>query len=226
MLKKLDSKIAELIGMHVGDGTLYQTNRGLVWELRGALNEKDYYHNNVVPLLLSVFKIEFEPKFRSGGKNGCYGVQTAKKEVTSFLLDYGFKPGTKTHTVRIPEYIKKSTQKVKLAFIRGLFDTDGCLRFDKNRTKRNYYPKLEFESASHSLIGDLSELLHDLDFSNYVWKDGDYRKLCVAGKKMLEKWVQEVEPKNSKHLNKYLMFREEGYVLPHAAVAQSGTARI
>ena len=39
---KINSKIAELIGMHIGDGTLYKTNRSLVWELRGALNEKEY----------------------------------------------------------------------------------------------------------------------------------------------------------------------------------------
>ena len=64
MLEKLNSKIAELIGMHIGDGTLYRTNTGTVWELRGALNEKDYYYNNVVPLLNSIFNKEFKPKFR------------------------------------------------------------------------------------------------------------------------------------------------------------------
>ena len=39
----LNSKIAELIGMHIGDGTLYKSNNSLIWELRGGLNEKEYY---------------------------------------------------------------------------------------------------------------------------------------------------------------------------------------
>lgn len=70
-MTKIGVKIAELIGMHIGDGTLYRTSRGLVWELRGNLNEKEYYDNNVTSLLLSIFKEEFKAKFRTGGKNGC-----------------------------------------------------------------------------------------------------------------------------------------------------------
>ena len=35
MLKKINPQIAELLGAHIGDGTLYKTNRGVVWELRG-----------------------------------------------------------------------------------------------------------------------------------------------------------------------------------------------
>lgn len=197
MLKKLNSKIAELIGIHIGDGTLYRTNTGgIVWELRGALNEKDYYYDNVTPLLNSIFNLKFKPKFRSGGKNGCFGIQTCKKEVTSFFIDHGFKPGRKTHTVRIPDYIKKSDTQIKLAFIRGLFDTDGCLRFDKNRTGRNYYPKIEFGFSSRKLIGDLSRLSGELGFRNYTWEDRDSSRLCIAGKRMLDKWVKEVKPKN------------------------------
>jgi intein/homing endonuclease len=225
MLEKLNSKIAELIGMHTGDGTLYRTNTGTVWELRGALNEKDYYYDNVIPLLSSIFNKEFKPKFRSGGKNGCFGVQICKREVTSFFIDYGFKPGRKTHTVRIPDYIKKSNKQVKLNFIKGLFDTDGCLRFDKNGTNRNCYPKIEFGSASEKLIEDLSLLLKELKFNNYTWKSRNISKLCIAGKIMLKKWIKEIKPKNPKHLNKYETFQKLGYVLPNAEVAQPGTAQ-
>src|SRR3989338_4691735 len=142
---KINSKIAELIGMHIGDGTLYKTNRSLVWELRGALNEKEYYDHNVIQLLQTIFHKKFHAKCRSGGKNGWYGVQISKKEDTTFFLHYGFRPGTKTYTVKIPEYVKKSSHSIKLAFLRGLFDTDGCLRFDKNHTKNNYYPKIKFD---------------------------------------------------------------------------------
>lgn len=220
----MNSKIAELIGMHIGDGTLYQTNRGIVWELRGALNEKEYYDINVIKLINSIFHREFCAKFRSGGKNGCYGIQISKKDVTSFFLEHGFKPGTKTHTVQIPKYIKQSSKKIKLAFIRGLFDTDGCLRFDKNRSKRNYYPKIEFGFASIMLIDDLSQLLSDLNFRNYRWKCKNSTKLCVAGKAMLHKWIREVKPKNPKHLNKYENFQRIGYVVHYAGVAQPGTA--
>ncbi len=77
---KLNSEIAELIGMHVGDGTLYCTSRGLVWELRGALNEKDYYNDHVVPLLLSIFRRTYVAKLRSGGKNDVMVYKFLKKK--------------------------------------------------------------------------------------------------------------------------------------------------
>ena len=38
MFKDLNVEIAELIGMHTGDGTLYKTKWAIVWELRGGLN--------------------------------------------------------------------------------------------------------------------------------------------------------------------------------------------
>ena len=78
-------KIAELLGAHTGDGTLYKTKNSFVWELRGGLDEKEYYNENIKNLLKSIFKIEFLPKFRSGGKNGCYGIQPSK-----FILRYCF----------------------------------------------------------------------------------------------------------------------------------------
>jgi len=52
----LNVKTAELIGMHTGDGTLYKTGWGLVWELRGGLNEKEYYSKHVKKLMESIFK--------------------------------------------------------------------------------------------------------------------------------------------------------------------------
>ncbi|MBD3355289.1 hypothetical protein GF361_04870 [Candidatus Woesearchaeota archaeon] len=159
MDKRLNPKISELIGTHRGNGTLYKTDWSLVWELRGSLKEKEYYYKNIVPLMISIFKTKFTPKFRSGGKNDCFGIQTSKKKVTSFFINYGFNPGRKTNTIKIPEFIKKSNKKIKLAFIRGYFDTDGCLRFDKNKKGVHNYPKIEFTSASKQMIIDLTNLL-------------------------------------------------------------------
>lgn len=172
-----------------------------------------------MPLLESIFKLKLVPKFRSGGKNGCYCIQTSKKDITSFFQEYGFKPGRKTDTVTIPSYIKEAGLSKRLAFVRGYFDTDGCLRFDNLNGQPHRYPKVEFASVSHAMIRDLSELLTDMNFRNYIWSDRNSLKLCVAGNTMLHKWVAEVQPKNSKHLNKYQLFRKQGFVPSNAAVA-------
>jgi|SRR3989339_1345317 len=161
-ITSMNEKEAELIGMHVGDGTLYLAGNGQVpvWELRGSITEQEFYEH-VKNLIKEIFDIEVKPKYR--GPNS-YGIQTTNKIITLFFLDNGFKPGTKTYTVRIPDYIKTAEINMKRAFIRGLFDTDGCICFDKNRTAFHYYPKMEFNFASKDLRDDLVLLLNELGF--------------------------------------------------------------
>ncbi|MBW2994924.1 hypothetical protein KY312_01090 [Candidatus Woesearchaeota archaeon] len=215
---RLSENIAELIGMHVGDGTIYRTKWSLVCELRGGLNEKEYYRH-VAKLLNSMFQMNFIPKFRSGGKQGCFGIQTSKKAVTSLFSDFGFNAGRKTHSVKIPDKIKNSTNKIKLAFIRGYFDTDGCLRFEKiNNNKERKYPKIEFCTVSRALRDDLFHLLVELRFRPYKWGEKEF-KICLAGKLNLEKFMNEVSPNNKKHLNKYLFWKKHGFYASNAGVA-------
>lgn len=213
----MNKELAELIGMHVGDGSLYKTKWCLVWEMRGGLDEKDYYKNRVVNLLKRLFDFEFVPKFRSGGKNGCFGVQTTNKTLIEGLLNAGFKPGTKTYTVRIPEYIIKSKGRlIKTRFIRGLFDTDGCIRFGRiNKNKLHTYPRIEFCFASKDLRDNLNVLFRELGFRSYVWGKNQF-SLCLAGINNLEKFMKEVSPKNEKHINKYKLWKKYGYYLPRS----------
>ena len=141
-----------------------------------------------------------KPKFR--GPNS-YGIQTTNKVVTKFFTDNGFKSGCKTYTVRISEDIKSAPKNIQLGFIRGLFDTDGCIRFDKNRTLHYYYPRIEFGFASENLTNDLHLLFDKLEFKSYRWKqhrkDGEAFSICLAGFANLEKWIKEVKPANDKH---------------------------
>lgn len=220
-MPRISPKAAELLGMHAGDGTLYRVKNSLVWELRGDIKERDYYLNHILPLLNSLFSIDLPLKFRNGGKNGCIGVQTTNKEITSFFLNNSFLPGKKSNIVRIPAHIKKSSKPVLCAFIRGLFDTDGCLRFDKiNKNTKHDYPKIEIGSISENLINDLAKSLSFLGFNYYTWTDRSTMtfKLCIAGKTMLNRWIEVIKPGNSKHLNKYLLFKESGF-MPDAGVA-------
>ena len=218
MLKnlKLNSKIAELIGMHIGDGSLYKTKSCLVWELRGSLKEKDYYNSNVKPILEGIFNLEFRPKFRSGGKNGCFGIQTSKKQVTNLFLNLGFHPGRKTHNATVPDYILSSKDSIKISFIRGLFDTDGCIRFDKiNKQKLHTYPRIELGFASLKLRDGLATLIRKLGFRCFIWGNKNY-VVCLAGKDQTTKWFKIVKPNNKKHLNRFEFWRERGYYKPRS----------
>ncbi|MBX4196639.1 hypothetical protein KW805_03555 [Candidatus Pacearchaeota archaeon] len=111
----MNEKEAELIGMHVGDGTLYLAGKTLVWEMRGSIHEQEYYQY-VSQLIKDLLQVEAKPKYR--GPNS-YGIQTTNKVISKFFIDNGFKPGKKVYTVSIPDYIKDSSNEVKRVFVRG-----------------------------------------------------------------------------------------------------------
>lgn len=202
---------AELLGMHAGDGTLYRTNsNSVVWELRGGLDEQEYYRSVVVPLVHALFDIPLHPKRRSGGGNGSFGVMSCNRQITGFLSRY-FPVGKKSRTVRIPEEILNGSADLQYAFIRGLFDTDGCLWFNRHYTRKYYfYPKLAISSASIRLRDEVLDLLHDLGFAAHGWDDakrGNYQ-LCLAGKRNIHRWMHTIWSHNTKHLNKFFRATE------------------
>ncbi len=208
----LTVEIAELLGAHVGDGTLYQTSRGVVWELRGDLFERDYYRYNICPLLKSVLDVNFDSKYRSGGAHGVWGVQTSNKKLINLFLEFGFLPGKKAFTVSIPLVIISADISVKLAFVRGLFDTDGCLRFDRLKKKElRTFPRLEITTVSLRLKEQLFVLLVDLGYHPILWRDRNSFRISVTGKVALERWMSEINPKNPKHLKKYYFWKQNGF---------------
>lgn len=86
------------------------------------------------------------------------------------------------------------------------YHSDGCVRFEKNRTDYYYYPRIEFGVASKDLIEDLFYLLTKLDFKVNKWsskrKEGMEYKISLPGFKNLDKWIKEVKPSNKKHLDR------------------------
>ena len=193
---------AEFCGMHAGDGTLYRTNgSSIVWELRGGLDETAYYHEVVVPLVKKLFGIDLVPKHRSGGGNGSFGVVCCKRKLTSFLhLD--FPVGSKSRIVRVPYDVMMGTHDIKGAFLRGLFDTDGSFRLDKNHTSRYCYPKIEWCTASPGMLEDVRQLLRELGIDHITWDNRGYHMICINGWSRLQKFMDVISFHNPKHLNK------------------------
>ncbi|MBC8495602.1 hypothetical protein H8D36_05585 [archaeon] len=212
MKSKLTPEMAEFIGMHVGDGTLYRVGKSsLVWEMRGDIKEKDYYNNFVVPLLRKLFDFEFKAKKRSGGKNGCYGIQTTNKILINAILSFGIKLGKKVD-IFIPTKIMRSDFSIQTAFLRGYFDTDGCFRLDKpNKSLIAYYPKIEFSSYSRKLRDDVKKLLKKIGLKSNIWntEPRHEHRLCLAGKKKTIFWIENIFSSNPKNKSKFISYQEK-----------------
>jgi len=200
---------AELIGLHVGDGTLYRTGRSIVWELRGGLDEKAFYDNHITELLSRITGDKFKAKRSSGGKNGCYGIQDSNREPVTLLQAYGFRPGTKTYTASVPGAIIEADDEVRSAFLRGLFATDGTFYMARTNGSENpSYPMIEFASASMKLRDETRILLQGLGMEGTIWtykpkKGSPCYFFRLAGAPKTERFITTIGLANPKHVSRH-----------------------
>tara|TARA_Y100000310_G_C20683153_1_gene817296 strand:+ start:325 stop:1080 length:756 start_codon:yes stop_codon:yes gene_type:complete len=232
----MSPELAEICGIHTGDGYLRIRERGKgELDISGHLEEREYYDNYVIPLINKVFKLNLNGRVFS---RGTYGFVLYNKRIAEFLNGLGFPLGKKSKIVKVPELILKSKNKTLYAkFLRGLFDTDGCLHFSNRKTislyskfKRtyHYYPIIRFTTISKLLSKQIIFLLEDLGFNkvrihSYQPKDlRDSRKYIIymSGKEMLLKFFKEVESMNPVKYSRFKIWKKFGFCPPHTTLQQ------
>lgn len=87
--------------------------------------------------------------------------------------------------------------------IRGIMDTDGTLFFSKKTYKLPVYPTLEIRTHSRTLASQITDVLLQNGFR--ARPRGNEKRgyhMALYGKKMLEKWIEEIGFSNPRHMNK------------------------
>ncbi len=139
-----------------------------------------------------------------------------------FKKNLGLPVGNKKE-IKIPQWIMVN-ERFKVACLRGIFDTDGGLRFtNRNKDEIYRYPQLSLTSYSLSLINDVKIALDELKikYSNYVEKPNPKKGrpnpiyiIAILGEKRLDQFMKEIGLRNKKHLDKYNFWKKNGYCLP------------
>ena len=92
---------------------------------------KEFLVKNYADYIKKMFNIT--PKIIPGSNNAnahrCY---FNSSEVNGFLRKIGF-VSPKTFTIRMPEKIRKGSIENKISFVRGVFDSDGCITTKRNK---------------------------------------------------------------------------------------------
>ncbi|MAG47200.1 hypothetical protein CL617_01220 [archaeon] len=165
MLQKITPELAEICGIHAGDGHLRKDNTS--YEISGSIEEKDYYDKCIIPLFKRNFNLNLKGKFFP--TKGTYGFSVTDKSLNDKLVRFGFPRGNKSLKVKVPKIILNSKNKnVRRSFLRGLFDTDGCISFSKKvgnkdpfKISRDYYPRIVLTTVSKTLSQDIELLLKE-----------------------------------------------------------------
>jgi len=221
---KLSESLAEIAGIHAGDGYLRNDGKRRELDISGNVEEKDYYDNHISSLFNRVFNINI--KLRHFKSRNTYGFVIRNKDIIKFFHEQlSFPYGKKSRIVKTPPTILKESERVKCSFLKGFFDTDGSLSFDKRRGnyvkfKRTHhcYPRIVLTTVSKQLSKEICLILKEIGISNYLQeykpKNDNWSKkysVWIYGARNLELWMEKVGMSNPCKTIKYKIWKKYGF---------------
>lgn len=189
--------LAELCGILIGDGGITQYQISVT--LNSDTDKK--YSRYVFNLFKKIFKIE--PHIYKKKNNLAINVVLSSINAIEFLKKKGIKQGNKlAQNLSVPEWIMKS-REFKIACIRGMVDTDGCVVHETHKIKKQTYtyPRLNFTSASSTLIDQSFSILKGLGFSPKIRRKNK-RSVQLENLKEICDYFNVVGTSNPKHLSR------------------------
>lgn len=88
--------------------------------------------------------------------------QTRRFTHKSLLEDLDRSVGISAYNKRVPEWVKRGSYGVKLAYLQGFLDSDGSVLKDRNKIRINY------TSVNLELLEDIQDLLFALEIKNSI----------------------------------------------------------
>src|SRR3989344_2627853 len=151
----LNSEICEFVGAFIGDGYLGKYRNVYTVGISGDKKlDEDYLKNYLLPLIKRNFPFT-NPKLYYRTDENTLMLKMYSKQLYSFFRNLGFIDGKKAHSVTIPQPILNNRVFMR-AVVRGIFDTDGCVFFDKRKGYRRPYPRITLQVASIPLVTQLA----------------------------------------------------------------------
>ncbi len=194
-------KLAELVGIILGDGNLnlYNKNGFGTYSIRitGDANKDAEYLRVYIPhLFRDIFNVEakiYKPKNNNG-----LVVLVHSRMVLEHMEKMGLKNGNKLkNQITIPKWIWSSDSYLR-ACTRGLIDTDGSIYELKTHWPGTY--QINFENSNMTLLKDFRKALIHIGFivskicSNRSKIRG--KKIYITRKDQIEKYYKEIGSSN------------------------------
>jgi intein/homing endonuclease len=213
--KRVSDDLAYLCGILAGDGNIYIREYKYDYTLTCVGNPADeimFYQAVVAPLFQNVFNLKLNIGYKH--KRTTFGFVIHSKALCTYLTDVIQLPKGKKHpSLRVP-HIFLHSRELKIAFLRGLFDTDGCISFKRKYKIPYYYPVISLNSKTKELIKQTVHILKELGFrvsESYDYRVKDKRtkkgytiinRIDICGKINLKLWMKIINFSSPKHLEK------------------------
>ena len=201
-----DARLAELVGILLGDGNIYfcsKSKRICSYSVRIAGDfekDRDYHLNYIAPLCNDLFKINV--RIRNHTVNNERFVCLESRLLIDFLISIGLKAGDKIkNKVGIPNWIFENTEFLK-ACLRGLIDTDGSVYRMSKRDKNLI--RMDFTNYNRTLLDDTRAAFIRLGFnpSKIICNN----KFFISRQDDIARYIREIGFSNNKHIERLKLF--------------------
>ena len=212
-------ELAYFCGLLAGDGNIgirLKKNDYYVRLDGNPVDEKEFYHVVVVPLVKRLFNLEVNPRL----SQKTYGIRVGSKALVNYLTDVlGLPKNRKYNQLKIPAWVKENKRFV-INYIRGLADTDFCLSLKKRYKSNPYYPVVTGVSECKQFMEEIATELEILGLKisrHYDVFRIDERvpkgyttthRVHLYGHSQLINWMKIVGFYSPKHLNKFKLWQK------------------
>lgn len=187
--------LAELLGILAGDGHIDKYQVSVTTN-----SDTDLEHANYTSKLFKkLFSIQAPIKFIKN-KRAC-AVVVSSKAVCLFLVRLGMVRGHKIRSgLRMPRWVR-ARKNYRAAFVRGLFDTDGCVYVDTHRIHGREYKNMgmAFTNRCLPLLKEFKATLESIGL--HPTQKTKYA-VFLRRKDDIRRYFDFIGSSNEKHLNK------------------------
>jgi intein/homing endonuclease len=199
MKSKLTTEFAELVGIMFGDGCLSRSgNKYTIYISGHKINDLGYHSKITKKLFKIIFDKDVNIKFRN--EENTLFIRFRDKEIFNRFKSFGVPIGKKYDQLKIPALVKKEI--FFKAFLRGIFDTDGCIILSKQHRSIPYYPRIEITSKSKKFLNEILLKLKRMNFYGSISNKGRGYRLELSGFKNISDWYENIGSSHPKKAQK------------------------
>lgn len=197
IIPKKSKELVEFLGILAGDGHI----NDITYEMTISGHRKFdriYIRNFIKPLIKKIFGLD---PYIVEKENTIY-CRLYSKQLVNFLNNkYGAPLGKKKGNLKVPpSFLNHRDMK---HYLRGVFDTDGSI----NRYHQTSV-SLEITNITPSFLSDLDKGLSFYGFHSNIRG----KALSIYRKGEINRFFDIIKPRNPKHLNRYNIYNEIGYI--------------
>jgi DNA-binding transcriptional regulator WhiA len=208
----MNEGLAELYGAMIGDGCLsqyysnYDKRQRYCLLLTGHTHDEPYYRKTIRAISIKAFGTKGCIRFRK--KDNTVRFEILKKTIFDFIRNFGFPIGLKNN-LNIPNKIL-SKNRLSLACVRGIFDTDGSIykRYSKkykNHVRLYDYQVIQFKLKSEQIIKQIKGILNKNNIrTTRIGASMNTFVVRITDQKEIKKFMETVRPSNHYHTERYL----------------------